>query len=208
MSQQAAGGTPLPGPTASVSLPTSGEIIGYVAGGVRRERHQRRLAGHVVLLVMVIVGSLATLAQIVVNGAPYGVIIVDLCVLVALATGVWLFVTGKAPRPRPVRVDESASRINVRPATGGEVACVWSGRHPLPDLGHGETVRITGRRSRSGEWRLRRIEVLGSISGPVLRVATARPPLGERLRRWADRACYALSAALGVWTVIILIWLT
>lgn len=198
---------PLPGAQAAVGPLPSGQLVGYVAGAVAHGTERVRRGG-------VLAAALATAAA-----GP--VMAVDLLaggqwpaaeltgMLVAAGATAWLARAARQRPPgRPGRSDLVVRTVPrrafvLRPVSGGEVTCVVYG--PLAQEAawrHGDILRVTGHQ-RSGRFVGRRVDVLATPAGPIVRTTRARRITVLTTSPWVNRIAWSVTAAVAACTLAI-----
>jgi hypothetical protein len=97
--------------------------------------------------------------------------------------------------PSPVGVE--VRRFRVDSVTGELVACVLRGTLSGDEVRHGDIVRVSGHPHRDGHLVAQRVEVLDSVTGPVVSRIRPRVPWPHRAR-WARWIPYALAVVLAL----------
>lgn len=198
--------TALPPPTAAVAIPRSGQIIGYVAGGVSNVLARPRPWGALALAIAtLLVGPLALVDLV--GGRRW--VLTDL-VAVALACGagaaLWQRLRQRLSQgtaPPPAQPSVPRRTFNLRPLSGGQLACVVEG-----DLGpvawrHGDVLRVTGR-LRGGTFVVRRVELLESPNGPVVSIVNGGQGIRAILDEWLDLLCWGLTGVVLLFALVLL----
>lgn len=205
----AAGGiTPLvlPGATATVGPPVSGQVVGYVAGAAS---HGNERLGHY--------GTVAGAAALAAAGPVMAIdlivnrhqIIAGLVVgLLAATSAAWLLLLGRGRlrTGHPVLGRGTVRRCAfvLRPVSGGQVTCVVYGElDPDVALRHGHVLRVTGRQ-RSGRFVVRRIDVLATPAGPVIRTVRTRWTTALATNPWVDRVAWSVAAVTVAYALVVL----
>ena len=95
-------------------------------------------------------------------------------------------------------------RFPVQIMAGTTIACVLDGELPGDGIQHGDIVRFAGRGTRDGQLMVRRLAVLATPSGPILRELATRRPVRLVLATWADRTCFGVAALAALWSILAL----
>ncbi|MGI5245917.1 hypothetical protein [Dactylosporangium sp. CA-139066] len=111
----------------------------------------------------------------------------------------------RPPALMPGPGDLEVRKLRLKTFDDVEEDWILYGRTRGGDVTAGDIVRLQGRRRRDGRAVARQVALLGTPSGPLLKVVTARRPLRFLVARLLSQAGYALAGALVVWTVLVLV---
>lgn len=163
------------------------DLVGAVEGAPAAESSRPRSFGVVALHAAVAAASFVAVYRSVTDAGParHSLAVAG----VAVALGGWHYARWNRT-PKPV----SAQQFHVRTLDDRKVTCVVAGEAPT----HRDVVRVAGTRTRDGRYAVRRLDVLASPAGPVVRRIATR----STWRRLADRLGWAAAGILTVWTLL------
>ena len=182
---------PMPAPSEPRREELPDPSVGVVAGPVATTRSKRSFPGFPLLAAAAVVTMAATLGRGLlgdVSGpAMTGGVVVPLAVVIAVAVTL-----------RAVGRDASVTvhRFRVQPANGHTASYVLEGDVPPGALSAGDLVRVVAGQARAGPAVARSVQVLATLSGPVLRVVPSGAPTALVVARWLSRLSIALSIVL------------
>jgi hypothetical protein len=181
-------------------VPDGTRMVGVVRAPVTTTHARRRWWGLPTLALVLVVGG-AALVFADLRGGPGSVPVGT----VFAATGA-LAVHQVWRRASVLRLGTTVPvrRFPVQVMAGTTVACVLDGELAGDGIVHGDIVRFAGRGTRDGQLMVRRLDVLATPSGPVLRELATRRPVRLVAATWGDRMCFAAAGLAGLWSVLVL----
>jgi hypothetical protein len=160
---------------------------GVISGPVSETDRKRDIVGLASPAVAAVVLIAATAGRTVAGRMSVVALAAVSLAAATVVAGVWL--TNRRGRGAPVR------RFRLQPADGRTTEYVVDGPGRLRS---GDLVRVTGVRTRGGEHRVHRVEVLAALDGPRLAEIPGRSP-------YADLVPPALAAAMLVLSVVLVV---
>jgi hypothetical protein len=150
------------------AAPPADPHVGVVAGPVGETRSKRSYPGFVVLIVAAVLAVAAVLGRGLVGDVPLALAVVP----PVLVAGMWLALRltgGGGELTVPVR------RFRLQPADGRTGHFLIEGEIAPGSLEPGVLVRVHARGERDGHTVARQVDVLATLSGPVVRQVSGRP---------------------------------
>lgn len=190
-------------------------MVGTVTGTPALVTERRELLGRQVLMVTLTFAVTMSLAFLLAAGpGGLGLLLAPIIAVTLLVVAHRAFVKGRARRRRPGVVtrakkpaahDLPARRFQLTLVAGGLVDCVLYGDSQSHDLRHGDIVRVTARRNRTGNYVVHRVEVLATPTGPVVRQVAAGSSMRLRVAQLASRMYLVLAGLIVLWVAAVLI---
>lgn len=196
----------LPGPTAAVRLPRAGQFLGYVAGAASYGTERVRRSGLTAATVaFTFIGLLITINLMANRRQPVVGLVLVLLATIAAARLIPIIHRGRRTGPAGL-IQKGVERhvFVLRPVSGGQVTCIlYGGLEPDVAVRHGNVARVTGHQ-RGGRFVVRRLELLATPAGPLIRTVRARWCAILATDPRLDRVGWAIAAVAVVSGLVVL----
>jgi hypothetical protein len=185
-------------PDTDPGAPDTDPRVGVIAGPFENSRRRPSYPGTVVLIVASVLMIATVIGRALSGDAPIALVAVPVVLIAGIGVARRL-TRGDGDLTVPVR------RFEVQPAAGRARRVVLDGEIDPDALNPGDIVRIHGDRERDGHVVATSVDVLATLSGPVVRQVTGREPrpvVAARVLTWISIALAVLLVGVAAMIVV------